>query len=330
MKIIIRYVSLLAAGALLATTGCATPRIALVSGDAIPLKEYTLQGTQKDKVLVIPVKGKISDDPKLGLLSKKPSMVQEIVAQLRKAEKDTRIGAILLKIDSPGGPVTASDLLYHEISEYKKRSGAKVVVSIMNIAASGGYYIALPADFIVAHPTSVTGSVGVIFLQPKVTGLMEKIGVGVDVNTSGKYKDAGSPFRETLDEERKIFQDLTDQLGNRFIELVRVHRNLDEKALAETATARIFLSDDALKLRLIDQIGYLSDAIAKAKDLAGLPQEARVVVYRRIEYPNDTVYNTRISTDSDQKLTLVDIDLINAAGDMQAGFYYLWPRAVGK
>ena len=328
MKIVTKYVILLAASAVLAA-GCATPRIALVSGDAIPLKEYTLQGTQKDKVLVIPVKGRISDDPKAGLLSKKPSMVQEIVAQLRKAENDKRIRAVLLKIDSPGGSVTASDLLYHEISEYKKRTGAKVVVSMMNMAASGGYYIALPADFIIAHPTSVTGSVGVIFLQPKVTGLMEKIGVGVDVNTSGKYKDAGSPFRETLEEERKIFQDLTDQLGQRFVELVRVNRNLDEKALAQTATARIFLADDALKLRLIDQIGYLSDAITKAKDLAGLPPDARVVVYRRIEYPNDTVYNTRISTGSDQKLTLMDIDLMNAAGDMQAGFYYLWPTAVG-
>ena len=328
MKIVTKYVILLAASAVLAA-GCATPRIALVSGDAIPLKEYTLQGTQKDKVLVIPVKGRISDDPKVGLLSKKPSMVQEIVAQLRKAENDKRIRAVLLKIDSPGGSVTASDLLYHEISEYKKRTGTKVVVSMMNMAASGGYYIALPADFIIAHPTSVTGSVGVIFLQPKVTGLMKKIGVGVDVNTSGKYKDAGSPFRETLEEERKIFQDLTDQLGQRFVELVRVNRNLDEKALAQTATARIFLADDALKLRLIDQIGYLSDAITKAKDLAGLPPDARVVVYRRIEYPNDTVYNTRISAGSDQKLTLMDIDLMNAAGDMQAGFYYLWPTAVG-
>jgi protease-4 len=329
MKMVIRYFSLLAV-AVLAITGCATPRISLVSGDAIPLKEYTLQGTQKDKVLVIPVKGKISDDPKFGLLSKKPSMVQEIVAQLRKAEKDKRIRAILLKIDSPGGPVTASDLLYHEISEYKKRSGAKVVVSMMNMAASGGYYIALPADFIVAHPTSITGSVGVIFLQPKVDGLMEKIGVGVDVNTSGKYKDAGSPFRETLEDERKIFQDLTDRLGKRFVELVRVHRNLDEQALAETATARIFLADDALKLRLIDQIGYLGDAIAKAKDLAGLPPDARVIVYRRIQYPNDTVYNTRVSAESDQNLNLVNIDLMNVAGDMQAGFYYLWPTAVGK
>ena len=329
MKIVYRHFILLTSLLILAT-GCATPKITLVSGDAIPLKEYTLQGTQKGKVLVIPIKGKISDNPKLGLLSKKPSMVQEVVSQLRKAEKDSRVRAVLLKIDSPGGSVTASDLLYHEITEYKKRTGAKVVVAMMNIAASGGYYIALPADFIVAHPTSITGSVGVIFLQPRISGLLEKIGVGVDVKTSGKYKDMGSMFREESEAEREILQDLTDQLGKRFIELVRTNRNLDEKALAETASARIFLADEALALRLIDQVGYLSDAITKAKDLAGLPPDAKVVVYRRIEYPNDTLYNTRITAGSDQKLTLVDIDLMKAAGDMQAGFYYLWPTAAGE
>lgn len=312
---------------LLVATGCATPQITLVSGDAVPLKEYTLQGIAKEKVLVIPVKGKISDEPKLGLLSKKPSMVQEIVSQLRKAEKDRKVRAVLLKIDSPGGSVTASDLLYHEIAEFKKRTGTKVVVAMMNVAASGGYYIALPADFILAHPTTLTGSVGVIFLQPKVTGLMEKIGVGVDVNASGKYKDMGSPFRVTTEEERKILQDLTDELGRRFLDLVQENRRLSKKELAGVATARIYLADEALQLRLIDQVGYLSDAVSKAKNLAGLSPDAKVIVYRRVEYPNDTMYNTRITAESGK---LINLELMGVSSDIHAGFYYLWPSAAGS
>ena len=311
-------------------SGCATPRIALVSGDAIPLREYILQGTQKGKVVVIPVRGKIDDNPKRGLLQDKPSMLQEFVAQLRKAEKDDQVRAVLVKIDSPGGSVTASDLLYHEIAAFKDRTGKKVIAAMMNVAASGGYYMALPADHIIAHPTTVTGSVGVLFLQPKVTGLMDKVGVTVDVSKSGKNKDMGSPFRKTTPDEEIMFQQLTDRLAKRFLDLVQRHRKLDQKAMAEVATARVYLADEALGRKLVDQIGYLKDAIAKAQELAGLPPDSKVVVYRRTEYPDDTVYNTRTSWKGGRGISLVDLELPAAMNNLQAGFYYLWPAAVGQ
>lgn len=315
---------------MLVISGCAAPRITLVSGDSVPLREYTLEGTEKGKVAVIPVRGKIDDDPKQGLLQDKPSMLQEFVAQLRKAEKDEQVRAVLLKIDSPGGSVTASDLLYHEIAAFKNRSGKKVVAALMNVAASGGYYMALPADHIIAHPTTITGSVGVVFLQPKVTGLMEKIGVGVDVSKSGKNKDMGSPFRKTTPDEQIIFQELTDRLAKRFLDLVQRHRKLDQTALAEVATARVYLADEALERKLVDQVGYLNDAVFTAKELAGLPRNARVVVYRRTEYPDDTVYNTRTSWNDSRQLSLIDLQLPASVSDLQAGFYYIWPAATGR
>ena len=311
-------------------SGCAAPRITLVTGDSVPLREVTLEGTETEKVVVIPVRGKIDDNPKVGLFQDKPSMLQEFVAQLRKAEQDEQVRAILLKIDSPGGSVTASDLLYHEIAALKNRTGKKVVAVLMNVAASGGYYMALPADYIIAHPTTLTGSVGVIFLQPKVTGLMEKIGVGVDVSKSGKNKDMGSPFRQTTPDEKIMFQQLTDRLAKRFLDLVRQHRKLDKQALAEVATARIYLADEALDRKLVDQVGYLNDAVDKARNIAGLSTESRVVVYRRSEYPNDTVYNTRTSWEGGQGMSLVELDLPASMSDMQAGFYYLWPAAAGQ
>jgi len=226
---------------LLLTTSCAAPRVIILHSDAVALEEYTLQGTAREKILLINVKGEISDQPQRGLLSDKPSMVQEIVSQLKKGEKDENIKALLLKIDSPGGSVTASDVLYHEIQAFRERTEARVVAILMNLATSGGYYVSLPADAIVAHPTSVTGSVGVIFLQPKVTGLMDKIGVQVEVSKSGRNKDMGSPFRPASKEEQQIIDNLTAQLGSRFVQLVREHRPLDADGLEEVASARVFL-----------------------------------------------------------------------------------------
>ena len=318
------YFLIISALLFLLFSGCASPRITLFSDHSLPLQEFTLQGKGKDKILVIPIKGEISGSTSKGLIFTKPSMIQEIISQLELAEKDRKIKAVILKIDSPGGTVTASDILYHEIVAFKKRTGVKLVVAMMDVAASGGYYIALPADFILAHPTTITGSIGVIFMQPKVNRLMEKIGVGLDINKSGKNKDMGSPFRNTTDEERQIFQDLTDELGKRFIRLVSMHRKLDKNSLAQISTARIYLAPKALELGLIDKIGYLEDAIIKTRKLAKLPQDARVVIYRRTQYPNDNLYNTSVDLQSGQGLALIDLNLPESTRPLNTGFYYLW------
>lgn len=315
---------------ILVITGCTTPRISLFGNNGQPLKEYTLQGKAGGKILLIPVKGRITDDIEAGLLRKKPSMVQEIVAQLRKAEKDAEVGAVLFTIDSPGGSTTASDVLYHEINRFKEKTGKKVVVAMMDVAASGGYYIALPADFILAHPTTVTGSVGVIFLQPKVFGLMDKVGVEVQVSKSGAEKDIGSPFRAATPEERRILQDLTDKLARRFLDLVAQHRRIDAKVLTEIASARVYLADEALRLGLVDRVGYLEDATDEARRLAGLDEDAKVVVYRREEYANDTPYNTETAWSGGERLSLVDLGLPLSMAELPVGFYYIWNAATGR
>jgi len=308
--------------------GCTPPKIKLYPSAADPLKEFTLQGEAEGKLLVIPIRGIISDAPKEQFFRTRPSMVQEFVSQLRLAEKDKKIRAILLKMDSPGGSVTASDVLYSEILAFKKRTGMKVVVAMMGLAASGGYYMSLPADLIIAHPTTLTGSIGVIFFRPKVTGLMGKIGVAVEINKSGKNKDMGSPFRRTTAEEEKILQALTEKLGQRFLDRVVEHRRLNQRQLAEISTARVFLADEALKLGLVDKIGYLDDAVREAKKLAGLSEDSRIVVYRRTEYPDDNLYNTSTTRFEGRGFSLVSIDLPGSLSGLQTGFYYLWTPAV--
>ncbi len=325
MKRRIPLAALLIAG--LVFSGCVKTQIKLFTDGTVPFEEYTLEGTGEDKILLIPIEGKISDSPKRGWLRDRPGLVQNVVAQLRKAEEDPQIKALVLKIDSPGGSVTASDILYHEIQAYRARTQVKIVALFMGLAASGGYYVSLPADHIVAHPTSITGSVGVIFISPRVDSLMDKIGVAVDVNKSGENKDTGSPFRPRTAEEAALIQDLTDQLGERFMELVARHRHPTPAALEAIRTARIFLAPKALELGLVDAIGYSDDALNVARQEAGLAADARVVVYRRNEYPDDTVYNSAARGGA-PKPVMIDIGLASGMFDYGPGFHYLWSPAV--
>ncbi len=320
MKIIPLNLALLL---LLILSACASPRVTLFPDSRDALQEFTLEGEGADKVLIIPINGTISHQSQTEFLRTTPSTVQEIVSHLRRAERDDHIKAVVLKIDSPGGSSTASDLLYHEISAFKQRTAKPIVAVLMNLAASGGYYVALPADTIIAHPTTITGSVGVIFVRPQLDGLSQKIGVGVTVSKSGINKDMGSPFRQQTAAEKEIFQKITDQLGKRFIDLTAKHRRISPKQQDEIATARIFMAEQALKLGMIDAIGYLTDALNRGKEMAGLPQDSRVVIYRRSEFEDDNIYNiaTRYSS------ALATTSRLNALAQMvppAPGFYYMW------
>ena len=311
---------------LVTVTGCSLPQINLFPQDG-PLKEVVLEGTGQDKVLVLSINGPISDKPNEGLLKSRPGMVQEFVSHLKLAEKDPRIKALLLKVNSPGGPVTASDILYHEISAFKERSDVKLVVSMMDVAASGGYYLSLPADWIMAHPTTVTGSVGVIFMRPGVSGFMDKFGFAMNVSKSGDQKDMGSPFRASNVADEAIFQELTDQMAERFYGLVQKHRRLSPELMRQVATARIYLAPDAKALGLVDEVGYLKDAVAKAKSLAGLGEDAKVVTFQRRASKEVHIYNAAAQAGGGRPYTGVP-SLSQMAGMPEAGFYYIWPAAV--
>jgi protease IV len=310
-------------------SGCGGINFNLWPDRTKPLKERVLEGKGEGKVAIIPVTGFISESPRKDLIGKEPSLVQEVVAQLRLAEKDPEVKAILLKVASSGGTVTASDLLYHEIMAFKERKNAKIVVMMMSTAASGGYYVSLPADAIYAHPTTITGSIGVVFLRPAVTSLMDKIGVTVEVNKTGKNKDMGSPYRTASPEEKEIFSGLIDKMGKRFLTLVSQHRKIDPPQLSEVATARIYLAEEALSLKLIDKIGYLPDALKEAKMQAGLPENAKVVVYRRSAMPDENIYSVAAPGEGTAKPPLIDLPLTDLFPTLQPGFYYLWAPGLG-
>jgi protease-4 len=201
---------------------------------------------------------------------------------LQKAEKDPSVAAVILRINSPGGTVTASDIIHHDISEFRKRTRLPVHACIMGIGASGGYYVASAADRITAHPTAITGSIGVILMKFNLEGLMGKIGVEEQTVKSGDKKDIMSPFRKATPEEVKLGQEIIDQLYGRFLDVVmsRPGNSLTRDELKKVADGRIFTAGQALEARLIDRSGYLDDVIADLRKQVG-DDKARVVTYFR-------------------------------------------------
>jgi len=310
-------------------SNCAAPQVKLFTDASDPLKESVLQGTEKGKVLIISLRGFISTRPNDGMLRTMPSMIQEVTSQLRMAEKDKEIKCVLLKVDSPGGSATASDILYHEIMAFKQRTQKKIVVCMMGIATSGGYYVSLPADLIFAHPTTITGSVGVVYMRPNVTRLIDKIGFSMEVSKSGPNKDMGSPFRQTTAEEELILQDVTDGLADQFLNLVENHRGLSPDMLTTISTARVYLAAEAKGLGLIDRVGYLDEALTEAMRISGLPQKAKVVVYRRTVFPNDNVYNPLTTGSHLSTKPILDLGIPDPTHQLSPGFYYIWTPALG-
>lgn len=245
------------------------------------LHETTVQGEGDTKILWLPVSGFISDAPghrALGLVQQ-PSTLATISRALDKAEKDDDIGAVVLRINSPGGTVAAADEIHARIQSYHENTGIPVIASFGGVAASGGYYIATAADTVIAQPTSITGSIGVIIPGVNAKGLLDKLGVEDASYVSAPHKDLMSPLREATPEERRIVQDVIDSLYARFVAVVEAGRpNLDRTRLDEITDGRIVAADDAKRLGLIDRIGHLDDVLALAREQAGVDR-ARVIRY---------------------------------------------------
>lgn len=214
-------------------------------------------------------------------------MLVELTDRLEAAREDARIRGLLLRIDSPGGSASASDLIHHELVRFKREMEEErgrpfpIVAFMEGMAASGGLYAAMAADEIHATPTTITGSIGVIAMLPGIRGLSEKIGVEMRILKSGDNKDVGSPWREMTEEDRAILQRTIDSMYGRFLEVVRASRasrGLSGEKLAEIADGRALTAAEALEAGLIDEIGYMEGAIESLRKRAGAPRAA-VVAY---------------------------------------------------
>lgn len=196
--------------------------------------------------------------------------------RLEELAEDDEIRAIVLRINTPGGGVVASDELRSAVLKVRK-AGKPVVTSMGEVAASGGYYVAAATDHIVANAQTTTGSIGVIAMVPIVSGLLDRIGVDVEVVRSGPLKGAASGFAPLADNERALLQGLIDEAYEQFVGIVAEGRRMERGRVREIADGRVYSGNQALRLGLIDEIGDLPEAIERAAVLANLPPKPRVV-----------------------------------------------------
>jgi len=215
-----------------------------------PLQESKISGEGEQKILMMNISGMLTSAKPSGFVDRlmdRPSLPARIKEELIKAGEDTQIKAIILRINSPGGTVTASDIVYHEIRQFKETHHIPVIASIVDLGTSGGYYLATAADHIVVHPSTITGSIGVIMVTLNAQGLLEKIGVKPTAITSGPKKSMGAPFRSMTDEERAIFQSVIDSMYDQFVSVVKNGRpSLTEGEIRRLADGRIYTALQAL------------------------------------------------------------------------------------
>jgi protease-4 len=202
---------------------------------------------------------------------------KSVVDLLHEYEKRPRVKAIVLRIDSPGGGVAATQEIYEEVNKIREKGEKPIIASLGSVAASGGYYVACGAEKIVANPGTLTGSIGVLINIVNMEELLKKIGIDMKTITSGELKDIGSISRELTPGEEKLLRGIIDNIHSQFLRVIEERRGLTEKELASIADARIFTGEQALKKRLIDELGNLSDAIEIAARAAGIEGEPRIV-----------------------------------------------------
>jgi protease IV len=221
-----------------------------------------------DKIAIVEVRGVITQS-------------SGVIEELQQYLADDGVKAIILRVDSPGGGVGPSQEIYREIMRIKSNSKRKVVTSMGSVAASGGYYIASASDLIVANPGTITGSIGVIMQFSNFEDLLKKIGVKGVVLKSGEHKDIGSPFREMTPEEKRIMQEVLDNVHQQFIQAVADGRKLDRSKVAQIADGRILTGEQAKNLGLVDQLGNLQDTIDITAKLAGIVGKPNILYPKR-------------------------------------------------
>lgn len=323
----------LVALAVVPTTGCITIDV-LGGGEEAELVETVVRGREGRKILLLDIDGVIGEAGPAGSLFGGPELgtVARVVEMLDRAREDDEIAAVLLRIDSPGGTATASEQVYEEIVRFKSERRIPVAAQLMGTATSGGYYVAMSADTIQAHPTTVTGSIGVIFTSLSFAGLMEKLGVEDQTLTGGEFKDAGSPFRRLSETERAQLQAIVDDLHDRFREVVgRGRPKLSPEEIDRLASGQVFSARQALEKGLVDRIGSLEELVREVERRLGVTR-SRVVAYHRPSEIRRNLYTRASSADglrgtlgpADRALALQGIEQLVG----RSGFQYLWGPGV--
>ena len=245
-----------------------------------PYEERVLKEGSKDKILVVEVLGIITTTTVRDSFMPRQGTLERMDGVLEMASQDKAIKGILLKIDSPGGGVTASDLVFREIKDFKESHKIPIVACITGQGTSGAYMVALAADRIVALPSAVVGNVGVLLPSISLEGLMDKLGIKNQTLTSGKLKDSGTLLRDMNKDDKAILEGIVTEFSQDFIAKVKTIRPVKPEDLAVIEDGRVMTASTGMKYHLIDQVGYYEDAMKTMESLSQT-KSPTVVVYRR-------------------------------------------------
>jgi protease-4 len=282
-----------------------------------------------DKVALIDVDGLIVNARTGNLFSSGDNPVSLFRERLDAAACDRRVKAVVLRINTPGGGVTASDIMYRDLVNFREETGKPVVACLMDVAASGGYYLAVGCDRIFAHPTTVTGSIGVIMNLYNAHGLLSMVGVKSEPIKSGPNKDIGNPARPMSDAERALLQKMVNSFHEQFVSVVAKGRNLPVERVRELADGRVYTGLEAKAEGLVDEVGYLEDALNAALAMACL-KDAKVVAYDSCSAGyRGSIYAAVPHFPSEVNVKL-DLGGLGGLAGMEGGFYYLWEAGLRR
>lgn len=307
-------------------SGCGTPSFLITPvSNSYELQELDVKpgsGWFSGKIAIIPLSGTLMNSKSGGLLTAQENPLSLFVQQLDRAAADDSVKAVVLRVNSPGGSVTCSDNMYDELMRFKQRTHKPVVASAQEVMASGAYYVSCASDKIVVDPTSIVGSIGVIFESFDVVGTMQKLGVESHAIKSAPLKDMGSPFTKLSPEARAVMQGMVDEYYARFKAIVQSHRHIGNSDVFSLVTdGQVFSGERAVKLGLADRTGELEDAIELARQLARAPG-ASVIMYKRPYGYEGSIYaDTAVPVPDAHEMNL---NLPAASALLPTGFYYLW------
>ena len=310
--------------------GCAPLTLSLGPAADQSLQMTTVDGDGglfNDQVLVIDISGTLYNANHAGLLGAGDNPVGLLHERLEIAKNDSRIAAVILRLNTPGGTVTASDAMYREIKRFKKETGKPVVALFMDVTASGGYYVACAADEIVTYPTAITGSIGVIVQTVSFKAGLKSIGIVPEAITSGPNKDVGSPFTEMSPEHRAILKKVVDTFYARFTGIVKESRpKIPSDKFAYVTDGRVVTGEEAAQIGLADEVGDLYDAFAVAKKRAGLAKADLVIYHRPSEYVGSAYARASdVRPTSGTQVNVAQINFDNQGMISEtSGFLYMW------
>lgn len=313
--------------------GCSLPSLLITPVSSSPTLQETVvePGRRRHKIALIELEGMLLNARTGGgLMGAAENKVSLFKQQLDEAARDDRVKAVVLRINSPGGTVAASEIMYEMVRDFKRTTRKPVIAACQDVCASGGYYIASAADEVHALPSSVVGSIGVIFETFDLSPLMEKVGVRITPVQSGPFKDMGSPFNGLSEDERVIMQGMVDEFYVRFKDVVREARQVSDEESA--FDGRVFTGEQALSLNLVDRVCQLDETLDRARELIR-EDDARVVMYRRPYGYRGSIYassaeltfETRGQGAADPSAWLAKLPMLNELSKaLEPGFYYLW------